>query len=73
MTLTVLTGEKFLAIITIIHLLLRNGLFQWGRQSDRNVNDKDRQIVHHKTLKQYFDLGLRIKKIHTGISFKGEP
>lgn len=42
MTLTVLTGEKFLAIITIIHLLLRNGLFKWGRQSHQNVNDKDR-------------------------------
>ena len=37
-----------------------------------NLNDKDRYIVHQKTLKQYLDLGLRIKKIHRGISFEEE-
>ena len=38
-----------------------------------NLNDKDRYIVHQKTLKQYLDLGLRIKKIHRGTSFEEEP
>ena len=37
-----------------------------------NLNDKDRYIVHQKTLKQYLDLGLRIKKIHRGTSFEEE-
>ena len=37
-----------------------------------NLNDKDRYIVHRKTLKQYLDLGLRIKKIHRGTSFEEE-
>ena len=37
-----------------------------------NLNDKDRYIVHKKTLKQYPDLGLRIKKIHRGTSFEEE-
>ena len=38
-----------------------------------NLNDNDRYIVHQKTLKQYLDLGLRIKKIHRGTSFEEEP
>ena len=37
-----------------------------------NLNDKDRYIAHQKTLKQYLDLGLRIKKIHRGTSFEEE-
>lgn len=38
-----------------------------------NLHDKKRYILHHKTLKQQLDLGLRIKKIHRGISFEEEP
>lgn len=34
--------------------------------------DEERYVVHH-ALKQYLDLGLRIKKIHRGISLKEEP
>lgn len=34
--------------------------------------DEERYVVYH-TLKQYLDLGLRIKKIHRGISLKEEP
>ena len=37
-----------------------------------NLNDKDRYTVHQKTLKQYLDLGLRIKKIHRSTSFEEE-
>ena len=37
-----------------------------------NLNDKDRYIAHQKALKQYLDLGLRIKKIHRGTSFEEE-
>ena len=38
-----------------------------------NLSDKERYRAHHKTLKQYLNLGLRIKKIHRGISFEEEP
>lgn len=38
-----------------------------------NLNDKKRWVVNHKTLKQCLDLGLKIKKIHRGISLKEEP
>lgn len=34
--------------------------------------DEERYKVYH-ALKQYLDLGLRIKKIHRGISLKEEP
>lgn len=34
--------------------------------------DEERYVVYH-ALKQYLDLGLRIKKIHRGISLKEEP
>lgn len=34
--------------------------------------DEERYAVYH-ALKQYLDLGLRIKKIHRGISLKEEP
>ena len=32
-----------------------------------NLNDKKKYVVHHKTLRQYLDLGLKITKIHRGI------
>ena len=38
-----------------------------------NLNNKTRYIVHHKILKQYVKLGLKLTKIHRGISFKEEP
>ena len=34
-----------------------------------NLNDKERYVVHHETLKLYESLGLKIKKIHRGIKF----
>jgi len=34
-----------------------------------NLNEKKKYVLHHKNLKQYLDLGLKIKKIHRGISF----
>ena len=38
-----------------------------------NLNDKEGYIFHHKTLKHYLDIGLKIKKIHSGIRFEEEP
>jgi len=34
-----------------------------------NLNEKKKYVLHHKNLKQYLDLGLKITKIHRGISF----
>ena len=38
-----------------------------------NLNDNKKYVVHHKTLKQYLDLGLKITKIHRGIKFNERP
>ena len=35
-----------------------------------NLCDKKNYVVHHKTLKQYQSLGLKITKIHKGIKFE---
>ena len=35
-----------------------------------NLYDKKNYVVHHKTLKQYKSLGLKITKIHRGIKFE---
>jgi len=34
-----------------------------------NLNNKTRYVIHHENLKQYLDLGMKVKKIHSGISF----
>jgi len=34
-----------------------------------NLNEKKKHVLHHKILKQYLDLGLKLTKIHRGISF----
>jgi len=34
-----------------------------------NLNEKKKYVLHHKNLKQYLDLGLKLAKIHRGISF----
>ena len=34
-----------------------------------NLNDKTKYVIHHESQKQYLDLGLKLKKIHRGISF----
>ena len=35
-----------------------------------NLNDKIKYVVHHENLKQYLELGLRLTKIHRGITFE---
>ena len=35
-----------------------------------NLNDKKKYVVHHETLKQYLKLGMKLTKIHRGISFE---
>jgi len=34
-----------------------------------NLNEKKKYVLHHKNLKQYLDLDLKVTKIHRGISF----
>ena len=34
-----------------------------------NLNEKKKYVLHHKNLKQYLDLGLKLTKIYRGISF----
>ena len=34
-----------------------------------NLNEKKKYVLHHKNLKQYLDLGLKLKKIHRRIAF----
>lgn len=38
-----------------------------------NLNNKEKYVVHHKNLKLYETLGLRIAKIHRGITFVEKP
>jgi len=33
-----------------------------------NLRDKKNYVLHYRNLKQYLDMGLKIKKIHRGIS-----
>ena len=35
-----------------------------------NLNDKTKYVIHHETLKLYLSLGLKITKIHRGITFE---
>ena len=35
-----------------------------------NLKDKEKYVLHYKSLKKYLDLGLKLKKIHRGITFK---
>jgi len=34
-----------------------------------NLDEKKKFVLHHKNFKQYLDLGLKLTKIHRGISF----
>ena len=38
-----------------------------------NLNNEEKYVVHHKNLKLYESLGLRMAKIHRGITFVGKP
>ena len=38
-----------------------------------NLNDKFNYVIHHETLKLYLSLGLKITKIHKGITFNESP
>ena len=38
-----------------------------------NLNDKTNYVLHYKTLKMYTSLGLKITKIHKGITFNESP
>ena len=35
-----------------------------------NLNEKTKYVIHHETLKLYLSLGLKLTKIHRGISFE---
>ena len=38
-----------------------------------NLNDKNRYILHYRSLKQYLSLGMKLTKIHKVIQFKQAP
>ncbi len=35
-----------------------------------NLNDKTKYVLHHKNLKMYLEMGLKLTKIHRGITFE---
>ena len=35
-----------------------------------NLNHKEKYVIHHEVLKQYLKLGMKLTKIHKGISFE---
>jgi len=35
-----------------------------------NLNNKNKYVVHHKTLKLYESLGLKVTRVHRGIKFR---
>jgi hypothetical protein len=37
-----------------------------------NLNNKEKYVIHHKTLKQCLSLGLRLTKVHPGVKFVEE-
>ena len=37
-----------------------------------NLKDKEKYVIHHENLKQYLEMGIRLKKIHKGIKFEEE-
>ena len=38
-----------------------------------NLNNKKKYVIHHRNLKQYLGLGMKLTKIHRGIRFEEEP
>ena len=38
-----------------------------------NLSAKSRYVIHHRNLKQYFSLGMKLKNIQRGIRFTEKP
>jgi hypothetical protein len=37
-----------------------------------SLHDKEKYVVHHKTLKFYLSLGMEVTKVHRGVTFEEE-